>query len=154
MRGNARRLGEHRHIGIDQSERGGAQPRGHLAQENAAVRAAIVRIAVGEMPADVAVAQRPEDGIAERVDHDVAVRVRHNAAGMRDAHAAEHDMVALAEGVHVESLPNSHGTDFGHLQYSLCDAQILCAGDLDVEGRAGHENRDASPFFRWPAPRR
>ena len=37
------------------------------------------RIAVREMPPDVALAERAEHGIAERVNHHVAVGVRHDA---------------------------------------------------------------------------
>ena len=67
------------------------------------------------MPADVAVAQRAQHGIAERVNDDVAVRVRNHALWMRDPHTAQHDVIAFAEGMHVESLSDSHRHLLRHL---------------------------------------
>ena len=80
----------------------------HHAQKHAAVGAAVARIAVREMLADVAVAHGAEQRVAQRVNHHVAVRVRDDALRMGDAHAAEHDMIARAEGVHVHALSDSH----------------------------------------------
>ena len=82
--------------------------RGHGAQEQPAVGAAIARIGVRKMTADVALAERPQHGIAQRMDHHVAVGVRDDAAVVGNAHAAEHDVVAVAERMHVETLADSH----------------------------------------------
>jgi hypothetical protein len=48
-------------------------------------------------------ASAPEQRVAQRVDRHVAVGMRLHAALEGNAHAAEHEMVALAEGVHVET---------------------------------------------------
>ena len=53
------------------------------------------------MRTDVAVRQRAEDGVDQRMQADIAVGMGEKAAGMRHAHAAEHQMIAVAEGVHV-----------------------------------------------------
>ena len=60
------------------------------------------------MAADVALAERAEQRVAERVNHHIAVGVRDHAAIVGNAHAAEHDMIALAERMHVESLAYAH----------------------------------------------
>ena len=53
------------------------------------------------MRTDIAVRQRAEDGVDQRMQADVAVGMGEKAAGVRHAHAAEHQMIAVAEGVHV-----------------------------------------------------
>ena len=97
VRGNARRLGEHGHIGVDQLQTGRTHARGHLAQEHPAVRAAVARVAVGEMHADIALPQRTQHGIAQRVDHHVAIGMRKHSAVVGNAYAAEHDVLSVAK---------------------------------------------------------
>ena len=55
------------------------------------------------MCADIAVGERAEDGVDQRMQHDVGIRMSGQARGMRDADAAEHDMIAVAKGMHVET---------------------------------------------------
>ena len=94
-------------------------------------------------------AERAEHRIAERVNHHIAVRVRHHAAMVRNAHAAEHDVIAVAEGMHVEPLAYPH--PIGHLRSSAlfniraATAQIRRARDLDIERRALHQHAAATP---------
>jgi hypothetical protein len=71
---------------------------------------AITRIAVGKVLADVAEAQSPQHGVAQRVNDHIAVRVRHDALRVRNGHAAQNDVIAVAEGMHVETLTDSHGS--------------------------------------------
>ena len=87
MRGDARRFREHCQIGVDQPE---ARRGHHLrdgAQEDAAVRTPITRIRIRKMPADVALAEGAEHGVAERVNHHVPVRVGDDAACVGDSHS-------------------------------------------------------------------
>ena len=58
--------------------------------------------------ADVAVADRGEQGVGEGVEHDIRVRMAAELPGMRDLHAPKPDVVALDEGVHVEALAGPH----------------------------------------------
>ena len=60
------------------------------------------------MLADVAQCQRAEHRIAQGMQGHVAIAVRFDAAIMRDAHAAQHDVVARAESMHVETLADPH----------------------------------------------
>ena len=62
-----------------------------------------MRVARREMDADIAVAQGPEQRVGERVQDDVAVGMGRDAALVRNAHAAEPDVIAGRESVHVES---------------------------------------------------
>ena len=73
-----------------------------------AVRSPVARVGIGKMLSDVSLAERAQHGIAQRVDHDVAVGVRHHPPVVRDVHATQHHVIAVAEGVNVESLPDPH----------------------------------------------
>ena len=55
------------------------------------------------MRADVAVAERAENGVDQRMQHHVGVGMSVQPAVMGNADAAEHDMIAVAEGVDVEA---------------------------------------------------
>src|SRR5262249_60528904 len=59
--------------------------------------AAPLRIARREMNTDIALGECPEDGVDERVKNDVGVGMPGQSTPMGDAHAAEHDMIAVAE---------------------------------------------------------
>ena len=56
------------------------------------------------MGADVAVAERAVKRVGERVQADVGVGMASEAVVVRDAHAAEPDVIAGREGVDVEAL--------------------------------------------------
>ena len=73
-------------------------------------RALPLRIARRKVLADVAVGERAEDGVDDGVQHHVGVGMSGQAAVMRDPHAAERDVIAGAEGVHVEA---DAGADVG-----------------------------------------
>ncbi len=108
MLGYAGCFGEHGDVRIHQHQARRVHAGGHLAQEYAAVGTSVTRIGIGKVLADVAIAERAQDGIAKSMDHHVTVRMRHHALGISDFHAAQHDMIAFPEGVHIESLTNPH----------------------------------------------
>jgi hypothetical protein len=111
------------------------------AQEHAAVGAAVARIAVGKVLADIAVAQRAQQGIAQGMNDHITVRVRNDALRVGDAYTAQDHVISSAEGVHVHPLTDSHVTALPHPQYVGRHIQVLGAGDLDVERRARHQSR-------------
>ena len=63
--------------------------------------AAPLRIAGREMHPDIAVGERAENGVDQRMQRHIGVGMPGEALLMRNAHAAERDMVAGPEGVHV-----------------------------------------------------
>src|SRR5262245_66368706 len=65
--------------------------------------AAPARVGRRKMNTDVAFRKRAEDGIDERMQHDVGIGMPRETAPVRDAHAAEHDVLAGAGGVDVEA---------------------------------------------------
>jgi hypothetical protein len=73
-------------------------------QQTAAVRILPFVICGGKVAPDVSHRRSPEQGVTNGVQSDVAVRVRLEAPGMRYPHAAEHDVIAPGEGVHIQSL--------------------------------------------------
>ena len=66
------------------------------------------RIRVREVLADVAVADGAQQGIGERMQPDIGVGVPFEAVGMRDLDAAQPDVVARREAMHIEALTGAH----------------------------------------------
>ena len=86
-------------IGDASAARGDAVDR--IFQEAVGRRALPLGIARRKVRADIAVGQRAEDGVDQRVQADIAVGMGEKASGVRHAHAADHQMIAVAEGMHV-----------------------------------------------------
>ncbi len=61
-------------------------------------------------------AQRAEDRIDQRMQHDVGVGMAGDAAVMGDAHAAEPDVIAGGELMHVEAEAGAHVAERGELR--------------------------------------
>ena len=66
-------------------------------QETVGTRAAPLRVTGWKVHADVAVRERPQYGINQCVQHNIGIGMAVEPARVRDAHAAEHHMVAGAE---------------------------------------------------------
>ena len=77
--------------------------------EKAVGRGAVpLRIARREMRADVAVGERAEDGVGERMQRDVGVGMAGQRLRVCDADAAERDVIAGREGMHVDAGAGAH----------------------------------------------
>ena len=107
-----------------------------------------MRVARREMGADVAIGQGAENRVGQGVQDHVAVRMGDDAAIMRNAHAAEPHMIAIAEGVHVEA--RAEAGHIGHrraFHAPLRLREIGRMGELDVAGIAlEHVHRQTGPF--------
>jgi hypothetical protein len=76
----------------------------------------------------------------------IRVRVSGQPAAMGDAHAGEHDVVALRKGVHVVARADPHIAQGGAL-HRLGQGKILRRGELDVPGfTIEHADPRACPF--------
>src|SRR5690606_31432417 len=104
MRADLRPFADHSDVGIADRPGTLAGQGGAVAQELPAVGILPARIRRWEMPADVAQGQRAQDRIAQGMDDHVAVGVRQHAALVGDPHAAQHRVIAVAEGMHVIAL--------------------------------------------------
>jgi hypothetical protein len=98
------------------------------------------------MHADIAVGERAEDGVDQGMQHHVGVGMARQSARMRDAHAAEHHVIAVAELVYVEAEARAHvaqGRELGRLGAG----EIVVGSELHVCGLA-FEGRhfEAGPF--------
>ena len=105
-----------------------------------------LRVARREVRADVAVGERAEDGVDQRMQADIAVGMGQKALGVRHAHAADHDMVALAEGMHVVARA---GPDVAEQagQPRFLAHEILGSGELHIGNIAFKGcNRQSRPF--------
>ena len=67
-----------------------------------------LRVAGREMLTDVAFGKRTENGVDQRMQRHVGIGMPGHAARMRNAHAAEHDMIAVGESVHVKAVPGAY----------------------------------------------
>src|SRR5690606_25276503 len=94
-------------VGVAQLPAALANQRRHPAQQYIPCRTLPLRIRRREVAPDVAQRQRAEHRVAQRMDGDVAIAVRDHATRVRHAHAAEHHVVAVAEGVDVETMADS-----------------------------------------------
>src|SRR5882724_8326517 len=79
-----------------------------MPEKCAAISAAPMFIRRREMRADITKCQCAKDCIAQGMNDNVAVRMRDNALYVRDAHPAEHNVIARAKGVNVEALTDTH----------------------------------------------
>src|SRR6202012_4401530 len=70
-------------------------------QEFIGSRTLPLHVAGRKMRADIAVGKRAEDGIDQRMEADIAVGMGEESSGVRHAHAANHQMVAVAESMNV-----------------------------------------------------
>ncbi len=126
--------------------------------EEAVGRGALpLRVGGGEVLADVAVADRAEDGVGQRVQDHVGVGVADQPARVRDRDAAEHDVRAGAQRVDVVADADAHVAEAQHLvgQHAPVGGGDVGGGrQLDVARVAGHGvNRDARPIRRPPRRR-
>src|SRR5437868_8497739 len=96
-----RALADHRdfEIGDPAAARGDAVD--GIFQELVGRGALPLRIARRKVRTDIAVRQRAEDGVDQGMQADVAVGMGEKTFGMRHAYAAKHQMIAVAEGVHI-----------------------------------------------------
>ena len=105
-----------------------------------------LRIAGRKMRADIAVRQRAEDGVDQRVQADVAVGMREKAAAVRHANAANHHMIAVAEGVNVVAGPGSdiaeRGAEAGFLANKIFRCRQFHVCRIAFKGR----HRQSRPF--------
>ena len=107
-------------------------------QEAVGGRALPLGIAGREMRTDIAVRQRAEDRVDQRMEADIAVGMREKAAAVRHAHAADHQMIAVAEGVNVVAVAGpdiaEHGAEAGFFadkifrcrQFHVCRIAFKC----------------------------
>ena len=85
-----------------------------------------LRIARRKMRTDIAVRQRAEDGVDQRVQADVAVGMGEKAFAVRHADAADHHMIAVAEGMNVVAVSGSDIAEHGAKAGFLADKIFRC----------------------------
>ena len=119
MGADARRLADDRDVEMGDAPAACAHPIDREREEAIGGGAAPLRIGGREMHADIAFGKRAENGVHERMQDDVGIGMAGQSAPMRDAHAAEHDVIAVAELVDVEAEAGAHiaqGCELGRLR--------------------------------------
>src|SRR5665213_4391484 len=103
-------------------------------------------IARRKMRTDIAVRQRAEDRIDQRMQADIAVGMRQKAVAVRHPDAAEHQIIAVAEGVHVVAGAGpdvaEHGAEAGFLANEIFRGGQFHVGRIAFKGR----HRQSRPF--------
>ena len=103
-------------------------------------------IAGRKMRADIAVRQRAEDGVDQRMQADIAVGMREKAACMRHPHAADHQVIAVAKGVHIVAGSGSdiaeHGAETGFFADKIFRGGQFHVRRIAFKGR----HRQSRPF--------
>ena len=102
-----RPLADQRHFQIGDAAAARGDPIDRVFQEFIGCRTLPFHVAGRKMRTDIAVRQRAEDGIDQRMKADIAVGMGEEAAIVRHANAANHQMIAVAEGVNVVTRPGS-----------------------------------------------
>ena len=133
---------------VEMRDHAGAGAHAFAGEGEKAVRgdAAPLRVAGRKMLTDVALGERAEHRVDQRMQSDVGIRVAGDPARMRNAYAAEHDVIALDKGVHVEAVPGAHVGERRHAQGFGAD-EIVAGGQLHVAGLAlEHGDALSGPF--------
>ena len=91
-------------------------------------------------------ASAPRMRVGQRVQADIGVGMAGELLRVRNTHAAEHDMIAGREGVHVDAAAGAHVAKACELR-GLRAREILRVGDLDIARLAfEHGDLHAGPF--------
>ena len=124
--------------------------------------AAPARIGIREMHADVAEPAAPSSASHSACRTTSPSECATHAMIMRNAHAAQHHVIARPESMHVDARADSHAgpdvpapTPRRAASIAATSVEIRRRRDLDFVGEAGHQPRPhRDPPIRWPAPRR
>ena len=108
VRCHLRRLRDDRRIDIDDHPSGLVQLSRRGTQQRAAVGIAVARIRIRIVPADVPQPCSAEHGIGDRVQQHVGVGMTLEPAFERNLHAADDELAARHQRVHIETLPYPH----------------------------------------------
>src|SRR5690606_38797964 len=154
VRADLRPFADHGHVRVAHPPAALAQQRVAVAQEHAAVGPLPARVGGREMDADVAQRERAEHRIAKRVQDHVAVAVRGDAALVGHAHAAEHDVVAFAEGVDVVTLADAdaHGRNSSTIRF-MSTCRIRPAASAATLGSLNRPSPASSPTRPKASPK-
>jgi len=124
----------------------GGNPVDRVFQEAVGGSALPLGIAGRKMRSDIAVRQRPEDRIDQRMEADIAVGMREKAAAVRYPHPADHQVIAVTEGVNVVAIAGSdiaeHGAEAGFFANEILRGGQLHVGRIAFKGR----HRQSRPF--------
>jgi hypothetical protein len=83
------------------------------------------------MSSDIAFGERSEDRVDERVENNIGIGVTGQTPAVENAHAAQHDVVAISELMNVETESRAYIAQVGEAEgFRAC--KILVAGELDV----------------------
>jgi hypothetical protein len=146
VRRDTRRLAYNRHVEMGDDAGACAHTLAGESEKALGRRAAPLRIARRKVHADVAVSERAEDGIDQRMQRNVGIGMSGEPARMRDAHAAKHDVIAVAEGVHVEAISGAHVGERRNA-HDFSSGKIVVGREFHVGGLAcKHVDAVAGPF--------
>src|ERR1700726_3403008 len=113
QRSDFRTLANQGHFEIRDPSAAGGNAIDCVFQEAVRRRALPLGVAGRKMRADIAIRERSQDSVDQRMEADIAVGMREKAAAVRHADAANHQMIAIAEGVNVVATAGSDIAEHG-----------------------------------------
>jgi hypothetical protein len=135
MRPDLRRLADHRQVGMIDPPAARVHQRNRMLDEAGRCRAAPLRVAGREMRADIAFADRAQDGVGQGVEQHVRVAMPLQSAGMRDEEAAQPQLLAVGQRMDVEA--GAGAADQCGAEALLGSGEILGQGDFPGRLRPG-----------------
>ena len=146
MGADAGRFADHIDVEMGDAAFARAQALDREGEEKIGGGAAPLRIAGRKVHPDVAIRERAQNGVDQRMQHHVGVGMPGQPLHMRDAHAAERDMIAGPERVHVVTEAGAH---IGEGRKLGCPGahEVIRRGELHIGGFALEgADLDAGPF--------
>lgn len=141
-----RRFANHRHFQMCDPSATFADEFDRMFQELIGRSTLPLRIARREVRTDVAIGQRAEDGVDNRMQSDVAIGMREEAAIERHTDAAQHQVIAVGQRMHVVAGAGAdiaqHGAEARFLACKVFRGGQLHVRSIAFKGR----NRQSCPF--------
>src|SRR6056297_3699993 len=143
MRPYLRVLADDRHVAVGNAEAPLAGPGAGVVEKDPARGTLPLRVGRRKMPADVAVGQRAVNRVGQRVHRDIGVGMALQPTVEGNVDAAERDVAARPEAVHVVAVA---GADISHRssEQGFGAGEILGRGDLEVRVLARNDG-DVQP---------
>src|ERR1019366_5015391 len=126
VRADFRALADQGHVEMRDASAARGNPLDRVFQESVRRRTLPLGIAWRKVRTDIAVRQRAEDCIDQRMEADIAVGMREKAAAVRHADAANHQVIAVAEGVNVVAAAGSDIAEHGAKAGLFADKIFRC----------------------------
>lgn len=124
----ARRLGDHGAVHVDELPACGLHGAQGFGQQHGRIGAFELGVGVGEMAANVAQAGRAQQCVGDGVQQGVGIRMAQQANAVRNLDATQHQPTPRHQGVHIPALTHTQFHDGSFLANNKASASKKSAG--------------------------